>query len=91
MLVKMNLFPEKGGDSVLVSLTVAYCSGGVFCEAGFDEFADEGGGKWFFGMEADGAFAGVVVLEEVAVGLGDGARHVVEGTLVFWCRRRRSK
>ena len=61
---------------------------GVLGEAGFDEFADEGGGEWFFGMEADGAFAGVVVLEEVAVGLGDGARHVVEGTLVFWCRRR---
>ena len=59
MLVKMNLFPEKGGYSVLVSLTVAYCSGGVFCEAGFDEFADEGGGEWFFGMEADGAFAGI--------------------------------
>ena len=57
--------------------------GDVFGEAGFDEFADEGGGEWFFGMEADGAFAGVVVLEEVAVGFDGGAAHEVEGAVVF--------
>ena len=37
--------------------------GDVFGEAGFDEFADEGGGEWFFGMEADGAVFSVVGTE----------------------------
>lgn len=54
----------------------------VLGEAGFDEFADEGGGERFFGGEADGAFAGVVVFEFVLVSIDDRAAHEVEGAVV---------
>jgi hypothetical protein len=40
--------------------------GGVFGEAGFDEFFDQGGGNGFVRGEGDGAFAGPDLVSSAA-------------------------
>ena len=56
---------------------------GVFLETRFDELFHEGGGERFVGGEADGAFAGVVVLEQIFVGVDGGSAHEIEGAVGF--------
>src|SRR4051812_49248815 len=62
-------------------------SAAIFRETGFDELADEGGGKRFIGLKTDGPFAGFVTFQIFLVSGHNCSTERIERTVISGCAK----